>query len=235
MPAANCGQLLVLSFGGVDPLTGRRFVTSELGAGGMGARPTKDGLDAIDTDVTNCMNSPVEAIELDHPLRIIKNRLWEGSGGAGEYRGGLGYEKVFEVVRGEVVLAHRGERFFSQPWGLFGGRPAPRSRAFVKRRDGHSEEIPSKGMYTLQPGDQLHVFVAGGGGYGDPLKRDPQRVLEDVLDRKVSLVEARDVYGVVIDEITATVNAALTAQRRAESSATGRACMEIYDRGEEVS
>jgi N-methylhydantoinase B len=122
MPAANSGPLLVLSFGGVDPLTGRRFITSELGAGGMGVRPTQDGADAIDIDVTNCMNIPAEATELDHPLRIVKNRLWDRSGGAGEYRGGLGYEKIFEVVQGEVIVADRGERFFSQPWGLFGGR-----------------------------------------------------------------------------------------------------------------
>jgi N-methylhydantoinase B len=233
MPAANSGQLLVLSFGGVDPLTGRRFVTSELGAGGMGARPTKDGVDAIDTDVTNCMNIPAEAIELDHPLRILKNRLWDGSGGAGAYRGGLGYEKVFEVVRGEVVIAHRGERFFSQPWGLFGGRPAPRSRSFVKRQDGRTEAIPSKGMYTLYPGDQLHVFVAGGGGYGDPLTREPQRVLEDILDRKVSIDEAREVYGVMIDTAAWTVDLELTAQRRAELAAARAPTGEIYDRGEE--
>jgi N-methylhydantoinase B len=234
MPAANSGQLLVLSFGGVDPLTGRRFVTSELGAGGMGARPTKDGIDAIDTDVTNCMNIPVEAIELDHPLRIVKNRLWDGSGGAGQWRGGLGYEKVFEVVRGEVIVSHRGERFFSQPWGLFGGRPAPKSRSFVQRRDGRTEEIPSKGMYTLYPGDQLHVFVSGGGGYGDPLRREPQRVIEDVLDRRASLAEARDVYGVVIDAATWTVDAALTAQRRAELAAACRPDTPTYDRGDEI-
>ncbi|HXH08975.1 MAG TPA: hydantoinase B/oxoprolinase family protein [Alphaproteobacteria bacterium] len=233
MPAANSGQLLVLSFGGVDPLTGRRFVTSELGAGGMGARPTKDGIDAIDTDVTNCMNIPVEAIELDHPLRIVKNRLWEGSGGAGQYRGGLGYEKVFEVVRGEVIISHRGERFCSQPWGLFGGRPAPNSRSFVKRHDGRTEEIPSKGMYTLYPGDRLHVFVSGGGGYGDPLQREPQRVLEDVLDRKVSLAEARDVYGVVIDEATWTVDPELTAQRRTELAAACGPNMPTYSRRDE--
>jgi N-methylhydantoinase B len=231
MPAANSGQLLVLSFAGVDPLTGRRFITSELGAGGMGARPTQDGVDAIDTDVTNCMNIPAEAIELDHPLRIVKNRLWDGSGGAGEYRGGLGYEKIFEVVRGEVIIAHRGERFFSQPWGLFGGRPAPKSRSFVKRQDGHIEEIPSKGMYTLYPGDQLHVFVSGGGGYGDPLQRAAQRVLEDVLDRKVSLEEAREVYGVVIDTTTWTVDVELTAQRRAELAAARGPIAEMYDRG----
>jgi N-methylhydantoinase B len=232
MPAANSGQLLVLSFGGVDPLSGRRFVTSELGAGGMGARPTKDGLDAIDTDVTNCMNIPVEALELDHPLRVVKNRLWDGSGGAGRHRGGLGYEKVFEVVRGEVIVAHRGERFFSQPWGLFGGRPAPKSRSFIRRRDGRTEAIPSKGMYTLYPGDQLHVFVSGGGGYGDPRQREPQRVLEDVLDRKVSLTEAREVYGVVIDAATWTIDAARTAQRRAEWLAARRGTTEMYDRGD---
>jgi N-methylhydantoinase B len=137
------------------------------------------------------------------------------------------------VVRGEVIVAHRGERFFSQPWGLFGGWPAPKSHSFVKRRTGRTEEIPSKGMYTLYSGDQLHVFVSGGGGYGDPLQREPQRVLEDVLDGKITLVEATDVYGVVINAVTWTVDAALTTERRAELVAARGSMTEVYDRGGE--
>lgn len=198
MPAGNSGTLLVMAFGGTDPETGRLFVASELAAGGMGARPRKDGIDVIETDVTNCMNIPVEALEMNFPLRIRRAALWTDSGGAGTYRGGLGLEKVFEATVTDVMVSHRSERFDSAPWGLHGGRPARRARAFVIRKDGTREELPSKKMLTLHPGDQLCEYVAGGGGYGDPLERDPDRVLADILDRKVSPEAARTEYGVIL-------------------------------------
>src|SRR5262249_2107542 len=90
MPAANSGTLLVMAFGGQDPETGGQFGASELAAGGMGARPRKDGIDVIETDVSNCMNIPVESVEMSFPLRIRSDRLWIDSGGAGQFRGGLG-------------------------------------------------------------------------------------------------------------------------------------------------
>src|SRR5207247_5032168 len=83
MPAANSGTLLVMAFGGRDPDTGRPFVASELAAGGMGARPDKDGIDVIETDVSNCMNIPVESVEMNFPLRVPRQRRWRGSGGGG--------------------------------------------------------------------------------------------------------------------------------------------------------
>lgn len=198
MPAGNSGTLLVMAFGGTDPETGRPFVASELAAGGMGARPRKDGIDAVETDVTNCMNIPVEALEMNFPLRIRRAALWTDSGGAGACRGGLGLEKVFEAVTTDVTVSHRSERFASAPWGLFGGRPARRARAFVLRTDGTREALPSKKMLTLHPGDQLWEYIAGGGGYGDPLERDPDLVLADVLDRKISAEAARIEYGVIL-------------------------------------
>ena len=198
MPAANSGTLLVMAFGGTAPETGRPFVASELAAGGMGARPRKDGIDVIETDVSNCMNIPVEALELNFPLRIRRAGLWPDSAGAGRFRGGLGLEKVFEATTTDLTVSHRGERFSTAPWGLFGGRPARNGRAFVVRKDGSREEVRSKQMLTLRPGDQLWEYVAGGAGYGDPLERDPDLVLADVLDRKVSPEVAKADYGVVL-------------------------------------
>src|SRR5439155_14265054 len=118
MPAASSGTLLVMAFGGQDPHSGRPFVASELAAGGMGARPDKDGTDAMETDVTNCMTMPVEAVEMGFQLRIPRARLWTDSGGAGRFRGGLGLEKVFAATTADVMVTHRGERFASAPWGL---------------------------------------------------------------------------------------------------------------------
>jgi N-methylhydantoinase B len=198
VPAANSGTLLVMAFGGTNPETGRTFVASELAAGGMGARPYKDGIDCIETDVSNCMNIPVEAVEMNFPLRIRRTGLWGDSAGAGMYRGGLGLEKVFEATTTDVTISHRGERFSTAPWGLLGGRPAQNGRAFVVRKNGSREEVPSKKMLMLHPGDQLWEYVAGGAGYGDPLARDPELVLADVQDRKISPETAKAEYGVVL-------------------------------------
>jgi N-methylhydantoinase B len=197
MPAASSGMLLVMAFGGRDARTGRPFVASELAAGGMGARPAKDGIDVIETDVTNCMNIPVESVEMSFPLRIARAGLWTDSGGAGRFRGGLGLEKVFEATDTDVMVSHRAERFASAPWGLHGGAPGRSARAFILRTDGRREELPSKQMLVLHAGDQLWEYIAGGAGYGDPLDRDPERVLVDVLDGKVSRGSAGESYGVV--------------------------------------
>jgi len=186
MPAANSGTLLVMAFGGVDPETGRPFVASELAAGGMGARPGKDGIDCIETDVSNCMNIPVESVEMNFPIRIPRARLWQGSGGAGKWRGGLGLEKVYEATTTDITVSHRGERFSSAPWGLEGGEPGRSARAFIVRKDGTREELPSKKMIVLHPGDQLWEYIAGGAGFGDPRDRDPERVAADIADGKVN-------------------------------------------------
>jgi N-methylhydantoinase B len=214
MPAASSGTLLVMAFGGVDPETGRPFVASELAAGGMGARPTKDGIHVVETDVTNCMNIPVEALEMNFPLRIARAGLWMDSAGAGAQRGGLGLEKVFEATTTDVTVAHRSERFASGPWGLFGGRPARRGRAFLVRRDGTREAVPSKKMLVLHPGDQLWEYVSGGAGWGDPLDRDPERVLADVLDRVISAEAAAEEYAVVLSPDGTAVDHDATKERR---------------------
>lgn len=195
--AADSGHLTI-AFGGIDRRTGRQFVTSEMGAGGAGARRTKDGIDVIDFGAVNCMNIPVEAIEMDSPIRIEKFCIRDDSGGPGRQRGGLGMEKVFGVRSGPVAVTVRGEQFFTQPWGVFGGLAGGAARAWVERRDGSKEIIRSKCILTLNEGDRLFFDTPGGGGYGDPLERDPDLVWGDVADRKVSADAARERYGVVL-------------------------------------
>ncbi len=197
LPAASCGQLLVMSFGGTDPATGRAFVTSELLAGGMGGRPGLDGIDGIETDATNCMNIPAEALETESPLRVEQWTLWPDSAGAGTWRGGLGVYKVFAVTRGSVTASYRGERHTTQPWGVLGGRPAANSRAWVQRANGRVEPLTSKQMVYLETGDGLHVHVSGGGGFGDPRQRAPEAVAADVRDGYVSREAAGSAYGVM--------------------------------------
>jgi N-methylhydantoinase B len=231
MPAASSGTLLVMAFGGTDPATGRSFVASELAAGGMGARPGKDGIDVIETDVSNCMNIPVESVEMNFPLMIRRARLHAGSAGAGQFRGGLGLEKVFEATTTDVTVSHRGERFASSPWGLHGGRPAPRAHAFVVRADGRREEVPSKKMLTLHPGDQLWEYIAGGAGHGDPLERDPDLVLADVLDGKISRESARADYGVALTPGDAAVDHEVTEMCRDAQRAARGPINWMFDRG----
>ena len=198
LPAASNGHPLVMSIGGIDPADGRPYVTAEIAAGGMGGRPTKDGLESIQTDTSNAQNIPAEALELEFPIRVSYWRLRADSGGAGRFRGGLGFEKGFEVLRGTARVSHRGERHRTAPWGLFGGGPGASSRSVLRRRGEAEVQIPSKLEFTLDPGDALEVWTTGGGGYGDPLERDPDLVLADVLDRKVSEAAARAAYGVVL-------------------------------------
>ncbi len=231
MPAANSGTLLVMALGGRDPATGKPFVASELAAGGMGARPDKDGIDVIETDVSNCMNIPVESVEMNFPLRIPRARLWSGSGGAGRFRGGLGLEKVFEATETDVLISHRGERFASSPWGLHGGAPGRSAHAFIVRKDGRREDLPSKKMIVLHPGDQLWEYIAGGAGYGDPLERETDAVLADVLDRKVSRNEARDVYGVALTADGDAVDEIATKDARAELARRRGDAAYTFDRG----
>ena len=229
LPAASSGHPLVMSMGGIDPAGGRPYVTAEIGAGGMGARPTKDGVETIQTDTSNAQNIPVEALELEFPLRIGYLRLRVDSGGVGKFRGGLGFEKRFEVLRGEARVSHRGERHRTAPWGLVGGGPGAVSRSVLRRADGTETVIPSKLEFTMQPGDELDVWTSGGGGYGDPLDRAADLVLADVLNGKVSAESAAADYGVVI--AGRTVDAGATdSQRDALRSARGPISW-TYDRG----
>jgi len=117
------------------------------------------------------------------------------------------------------MISHRGERFSSSPWGLEGGAPWARGHAFILRKDGVREELPSKKMIVLHPGDQLWEYIAGGAGYGDPLDRDPAAVYADVLDGKISPALALDAFGVVLTDGAAVddVKTKETRERRREA------------------
>jgi N-methylhydantoinase B len=210
---------------------GADYGLSDLIAGGGGARPQLDGIEALDTDVSNCMNVPAEAIELSYPFRVLYYRLRCDGGGAGKTRGGTGVERALMLTAGEVVASYRSERHYTSPWGLFGGRAASRWQTSVQRQDGGVEQVPSKSRLTLAAGDVLRVLTGGGGGHGDPFERPAAAVLSDVLDGKVSLQAARESYGVVIE--AEMVDEAAT--RRLRSAARiGAAAGLTYDRAEPI-
>jgi N-methylhydantoinase B len=190
VPADSGGELLVLAFGGTRP-DGTRYVTGELVAGGSGASAGKDGVDVIETDATNCMNLPAEALELDAPIRVHRVALRPDSGGAGAQRGGLGTIREYEILHGEVRFTHRGERHFIAPKGRAGGYDGAMARTVIHRAGGGEETVPSKIVTTLHVGDRVVFETAGGGGYGDPARRDPEQVRLDLANGKISSKSAK--------------------------------------------
>ncbi len=188
MPAAHAGSLLVLAFGG-QRSDGSAFVTGELIAGGSGAGSGCDGVDAIETDASNCMNLPAEAMELDAPIRINRWSLRRDSGGDGAERGGLGQIKEFEIlddVAGSISFSHRGERHFVAAAGAMGGASGAMAKSYIARKTGEVEVIRSKMETRLAPGDRVIIETAGGGGYGNPQLRAPSARAADIADGKVS-------------------------------------------------
>jgi N-methylhydantoinase B len=229
VPAAPAGSISCVSFGGSH--AGARYGLSDLVAGGGGARPQLDGIEVVDTDVSNCMNVPAEAIEMSYPLRVLYYRLRCDGGGAGKMRGGTGVERALLLTDGEAVASYRSERHYTSPWGLFGGRAAPRWRTSVQRQGGDVEQVPSKARLLLTAGDVLRVLTGGGGGYGDPFERPSVAVLSDVLDGKVSRQAARESYGVVID--AETIDVAQTRRLRS-ARRIGAAASLTYDLDEPI-
>lgn len=193
IPAASGSELLVMAFGGRGP--DGPFVVGDLVASGSGAANGKDGVDVIETDMTNCMNLPAEAMELEAPIRIHRVALRTDSGGPGQYRGGLGVIREYEILCDEVRFSHRGERHFHAAAGVTGGKDGAFASSRIVRANGNVEVIPSKLVTLLRHGDRVIVETAGGGGVGDASLRNPDALAEDVANGKVSEVAARSSYG----------------------------------------
>jgi N-methylhydantoinase B len=183
-------------FGGVDPLTNEYYCFLETFGGGYGGRFASDGPDAVQTHGQNTENAPVEETELNYPVRIDALALVENSEGPGRFRGGLGLRKDyrFDLHTTFTVLADRDK---AGPHGVFGGH-AGRVAEYVHVRDGVETRLPSKTTIDLVPGDVISIRTCGGGGYGPPEERDPERVLRDVLEGKISAERARELYRVAI-------------------------------------
>ena len=184
IPAPSAGEMALVAFGGRQP-TGENFVTGDLIASGSGASATSDGVDVIETDATNCMNLPAEAMEMETPIRLHRVALRPGSGGDGAFRGGLGTEREYEVLTDNVTFTHRGERHLSAARGIFGGGDGACGESTILRADGTTETIPSKIVARLMKGDRVIVRTAGGAGYGDPTQRTAAMRRSDVADGKV--------------------------------------------------
>jgi N-methylhydantoinase B len=180
----------------------------------MGARPTKDGIDVADHDLSNSYHVPIEVTEREFPVRYNVLELWTDSGGPGRFRGGLGYRVELEWLRGEASLALRRERHVFKPWGIHGGGEAPNCVTELERANGRVEPLPAKTVLAIRAGERLRYWSTGGGGSGPARERDPGQVLEDVLDGRVSTDAARDQYGVAI--VDGAIDGTATARLRAQ-------------------
>jgi len=213
IPAGTKAMMCQVGFGGLHPRTGELFAFYETVAGGYGGRVGRDGPDAVQAHGQNTENAPVEEIERHYPLRIARYELIEDSEGAGEYRGGLGLRRDYLFPEGEISFTVLADRERWGPEGLFGGEPGRRA-SYVLNPDGEAVELSSKTTVQLKAGDVVSYRTCGGGGYGPPEKRDPERVLEDVRQGKVSAGRAREVYRVAVDTQTWTVDVEETERLR---------------------
>ena len=189
--AQACGVPTGVSFGGVDPRTGRNFVFYESYCGGMGATQHGDGADAISTGTSNAMNIPVEAIEIDYPIRIRRYEMASGSGGNGRYRGGLGIVREYEMLAESASINVRGDRANFPPQGVHGGQNGTKSHyQFFEDGSKEGQDIPSKYSSVIKKNGRLRVTTPGGGGYGPPSDRDRALIEDDVRNEKVSPEQA---------------------------------------------
>lgn len=201
------------ALGGRNPRDGSYYTFMESVAGGYGARPTKDGIDAVQAHFQNTENSAIEETENNLPFLVTRYELINDSEGPGRFRGGLGVRRDWKFPDHEVTFTILCENAKNAPWGLFGGGPGASSR-FVRNPDGDAAPLPSKVTVRLAAGDVISYRTPGGGGYGPALERNPQAVLRDVINGKVSLERAGDVYGVVIDLAQRKVMEDATVDRR---------------------
>ena len=199
--AAGEGGPTLIALGGYDAER-RPWGTTEVLVGSWGARAALDGLEGVSNPLANLANQPVELLEADIPIRMLRYGVEPDSGGAGRRRGGLAYVRSYEVLADRALLTIRTDRRDHPPYGLDGGEHgAPSSN--VVESGGERIVLPTMPMHAsaLVRGDRFTHVAAGGGGYGDPREREPAAVLEDVLDGKVSVQAARERYGVaVVDE-----------------------------------
>lgn len=201
--AMGCCNSSVTSaiFSGNDPIEKDVFyVYLETIAGGSGASRDFDGLSGVQVHMTNTSNLPIEALEMEFPLVMVnKYEFRQDSGGAGKNRGGLGILREFETMYDDVKYTGLGDRHKFAPWGIKDGKEGACGMYELIPKEGEKNILPSKCTdIPLNKGDIVKVYTPGSGGYGNPLHRNKYKVLNDVIEKKVSVDKARELYGVKV-------------------------------------
>ena len=195
--ACSQGTSAIMTFGGLDPRTDRRYVSYETIKGGYGARPNKDGINVIASMISNTMNTPIEVLEMAFPVRIERYEIEPDTGGAGKYRGGNATRREWRMIDGaNAVGSLCMERMTSAPFGLQGGHAGAAATVILSTPDGKSRSLPSKGAFDAPGGSTIAMVTPGAGGFGTPDGRDPDAIGNDLLDGYITPEAAQEVYGV---------------------------------------
>ena len=227
--AASYGSSPHFLYNGVDR-DGRFYQLLEILYGGIPGRPIGDGMDGH-SFWPLFENIPTEYLESYFPMLIEKCTTIVDTGGPGKHRGGNGVEKVYHLLEAGEISIHD-DRDKSHPWGILGGKPGGLSEKWLVKADGTREPLPSKiDNVKVYPGDRIVFKTAGGGGWGDPLEREPGRVRNDVARKLVSLEAARDAYGVVLSGDPLVLDARATEGLR-EQMKRSRPTPQMFDFGE---
>lgn len=215
--AAGVGNMKVIAYSGL--YDEQYWVYMDITEGSYGGRLGKDGMDTVDSLYANTRNNPIEDIESHYPLRCKRYEIREDTAGPGKWRGGLGSIRDIAFL-GDGGMSLEGDGSVFPPPPLFGGGPGTPGLVGFNPGTPEEEELPSKFPYkVVGDGDTIRTVSPCGGGYGDPLERDPQLVLDDVLDEYVSLEHARTQYGVVLRPDRSQVDMSATEQLRGEMRA----------------
>jgi N-methylhydantoinase B len=219
VPAAGEGGNSVICISGLRP-NRKPFIIVDMICGAWGGRPNKDGLEAVTNASQNLSNMPVEVMEAEHPVRIEDYAFVPDTCGAGKYRGGVGIRRSYRIIADDALLQMRTDRVKFLPYGLAGGEPGGASRN-VMIVDGVEKELPGKITMRVGEGTIIVHEQAGAGGFGPPLERDPEAVLEDYLDGKITKKFAERHYKVIFSDgkLDQVLTARLRSQARGETHA----------------
>ena len=211
--AAGDGGNTGVSIGGYDA-DRKPFIYVDFTCGAWGGRPWADGLDGNSHMFANMASQSVEITEAENPIQLLAYEFVQDHAGAGKHRGGVPFRRDYRFLETEGTLQVRSDRRDHRPFGLYGGSPGAPSGNFMDP-EGANRLLPGKLTMTIRKGDVYRHVVAGGGGWGDPLERDPAAVLSDVRNEFLSAAKAEADYGVVVDIAAWTVDAKATEARRA--------------------
>jgi N-methylhydantoinase B len=212
---AGEGGTTSYSFGVYDH-DGRFVLFREALMGAWGGGYRREGIDGVANPAANISNAPIEVVENQAPIRVEAYELVTDSGGPGQWRGGMAVKRQLRFLGARGTLQLRSDRRDHPPYGLCGGRNGSPSQNYLGE-NGEWRDLPTKFTRPLKPDQVIRHITAGAGGYGNPLQRDPDRVLDDVRNDKVSIAAAARDYGVRIFEKPLRVDADATAALRAQA------------------
>jgi N-methylhydantoinase B len=202
LPAGNFASICGTFIGGPHPDTGRHFTVVEPQVGGWGATSSGDGNPAMFSGIHgDTFNCPVEVAEARYGLYVDQLALSEDPGGEGQFRGGRGIVLDYRVRNDGIFFTCAYTRYVNKPWALAGGHEGSRNYVEILRADGTREEHGRATALKMREGDVIRIHTGNGGGFGDPRKRDPQKVLEDLKNELITVEQAIEVYGLSPDSV----------------------------------